>query len=76
MPAKAWMQATVVMQATPMTPARLTAIAPSEIEGTQAAAGMKATTGPPTQYGRQQKHRLFSICSEKQPSRQVCLGFG
>jgi len=27
MPATAWMQATAVMQATPMTPARLTAIA-------------------------------------------------
>ncbi len=75
MPATAWMQATAVMQASPMTPARLTALAgPPEIEGTQAAAGMKAITGPPTQYGRQQKHRFFSIFSEKHRSRQVCLG--
>jgi hypothetical protein len=52
--------------------ARMTAIA-----GTQAAAGMRATRGPPTQYGRRQKQTLEKVvkpttaCWEANYSRDI-----
>jgi hypothetical protein len=53
------MQATAVTQATTVTPARGNIMDDSFIiahnSRSQATAGMKATTGLPTQYGRHQK---------------------
>jgi hypothetical protein len=54
----------------------------SAIAGTQAAARMKATTGPPTQYGHQQQQTLAKVvkrataCREANYSRTPSLTSG
>jgi hypothetical protein len=58
------MQATAVTQATTVTPATSNIKDDSKIMTThnsrkQVTVGMKATTGPPTQYGRHQQQRCL-----------------
>jgi hypothetical protein len=57
------MQTTGVTQPTTVTPATINIKDDSIIllttTGTHATAGMKATTGPPTQYGSHQKQGCF-----------------